>query len=92
MVTDEFPFDDVDDNCASDDEIIITYSDSILAQNGENNYTVQRTWSLTDHCDNKTEVVQVIIVEEPELILPNAFSPGSNGYNDRVRHREPVGS
>jgi len=82
MVTDEFPFDQVDDNCAADDEIIITYSDSILAQNGENNYTVQRTWSLTDHCDNKTEVVQVIIVEEPELILPNAFSPGTNGYND----------
>ena len=82
MVTDEFPFDQVDDNCAAEDEIIITYSDSILTQNGENNYTVQRTWSLTDHCDNKTEVVQVIIVEEPELILPNAFSPGTNGYND----------
>ena len=83
MVTDEFPFDQVSDNCAAEDEIIITYSDSILAQNGENNFTVQRTWTLTDHCSNETKVIQVIIVEEPELILPNAFSPGNNNYNDR---------
>ena len=82
MVTDDYPFNQVTDNCASQDEIIIDYIDSILVDNGENNYTVQRKWTLTDHCDNKTEVIQVIIVEEPALILPNAFSPGNNNYND----------
>ena len=82
MVTDDYPFNQVTDNCASQDDIIIDYTDSILVDNGENNYTVQRKWILTDHCDNKTEVIQVIIVEEPALILPNAFSPGNNNYND----------
>lgn len=71
------------DNCATDDEIVVTYSDSVLATNGDNDFTVLRTWVLTDHCDNKTELEQVIVVEEPALVLPNAFSPGGNGYNDR---------
>ena len=55
----------------------------MLATNGDNDFTVLRTWVLTDHCDNKTELEQVIVVEEPALVLPNAFSPGGNGYNDR---------
>lgn len=71
------------DNCAADEEIVVTYTDSVLAQNGDNDFTVLRTWVLTDHCDNKTELEQVIVVEEPALILPNAFSPGGNGFNDR---------
>ena len=83
LADDDYPFGAVSDNCAAQDEIVIDYSDSILVNNGPNNYTVQRTWTLTDHCDNKTEVVQVIIVAEPELILPNAFSPGNNTFNDR---------
>ena len=83
LADDDYPFGAVSDNCAAQDEIVIDYSDSILVNNGPNNYTVQRTWTLTDHCDNKTEVVQVIIVAEPELILPNAFSPGTNNFNDR---------
>jgi len=83
LADDDYPFDAVSDNCAAQDEILIDYSDSILVNNGPNNYTVQRTWTLTDHCDNKTEVVQVIIVAEPELIMPNAFSPGNNNINDR---------
>ena len=76
----DFPF-SVSDNCAAQEEISITYKDSILAQNG-NDFTVERTWTLTDHCDNKTDVVQVIIVQEPQLSMPNAFSPGGNGFND----------
>jgi hypothetical protein len=76
----DFPF-AVTDNCAAQEEISITYKDSILAENG-NDFTVERTWTLTDHCDNKTDVVQVIIVQEPQLMMPNAFSPGTNGYND----------
>ena len=83
MVTDDYPFNQVTDNCASQEDITIDYTDSILVDNGDNNYTVQRKWTLTDHRDNKTEVIQAIIVEEPELILPNAFSPGNNNYNDR---------
>jgi len=76
----DFPF-SVSDNCAAQEEISITYKDSILAQSG-NDFTVERTWTLTDHCDNKTDVVQVIIVQEPQLSMPNAFSPGGNGFND----------
>lgn len=83
----DLPF-DAFDNCAADEEITVTYTDSVLAENGDNDFTVLRTWVLTDHCDNKTELEQVIVVAEPALILPNAFSPaseevpGGNGYND----------
>ena len=76
----DFPF-SVTDNCATAEEISISYKDSVLAQNG-NDFTVERTWTLTDHCENETDVVQVIIVQEPQLLMPNAFSPGSNGFND----------
>ena len=41
-----------------------------------------RMWTFVDQCGNKTFSEQEIVVDEPALILPNAFSPGNNNYND----------
>ncbi|RLD03484.1 MAG: hypothetical protein DRI32_07285, partial [Chloroflexi bacterium] len=55
------------DNCdpSADD---IAYSDIITAGSCPNNYTITRTWTLTDHCSNSTSKTQVITVED--IIAP----------------------
>jgi len=74
---------DVMDNCTALDDIQVTYEDVITVNVDATHYTMTRTWTFTDQCENVTSQVQTIIVDEPELILPNAFSPpgGSSGNN-----------
>lgn len=78
---------DVSDDCNGDlSEMTATYEDVLTLSVDETHYTLTRKWTFFDHCLNPTEHDQIIDVSEPDLELPNAFSPpGSgtgNGYND----------
>jgi hypothetical protein len=48
------------DNCSTDIEA--TFTDIITEGDCANNFTIARTWSLTDDCDNTTTLVQTITV------------------------------
>ena len=56
------------DNC--DNNISFSYSDQTVAGNCSNNYTILRTWTATDDCNNQSSEVQTITVEDltPPLI------------------------
>ncbi len=78
---------EVDDNCSGDaSTITATYEDVVTLFVDPTHYTQTRKWTFIDHCGNTTSYDQVIVVDEPEPILPNAFSPAGtgpgNGYND----------
>ena len=77
----------ITDECNGDlSEVTATYEDVLAVSVDATHYTLTRKWTFFDHCNNPTEYDQVIDVNEPDLELPNAFSPGGdgigNGFND----------
>jgi len=79
---------EVSDDCNSDPaSIMATYEDIVTVSVDPTHYTLSREWTFTDHCGYSTNYEQVIDVNEPQPILPNAFSPpgpnsSGNGFND----------
>lgn len=73
---------DISDFCTPVDEITATYEDVVTVNVDPTHYTMVRMWTFVDQCGNPTFSEQEIVVDEPELALPNAFSPGNNNYND----------
>ncbi|WP_415191741.1 gliding motility-associated C-terminal domain-containing protein [Psychroserpens sp.] len=51
---------DETDNCST--ELEATFTDVITEGDCTNNFTITRTWSLTDDCDNTTTLIQTITV------------------------------
>ncbi len=59
------------DNCSQNGDIAITYTD---AQNG---YVISRTWTATDECDNSSQCVQTITIEDttpPTITCPGTLN------------------
>jgi large repetitive protein len=52
------------DNCAFDEDIIVTITESIAAGNCAHSYTIVRTYTATDPCGNSTTLVQNINVQD----------------------------
>ncbi|MBK8922691.1 MAG: HYR domain-containing protein [Saprospirales bacterium] len=50
------------DNC--DDEVTISSTDEIIPGNCPDTYTIKRTWTATDDCNNSTTCVQTILVQD----------------------------
>lgn len=78
---------DISDACNADpSSITATYEDDVTIFTDATHYTLNRAWTFVDHCGNVTNYDQLIDVNEPQPVLPNAFSPagdgGGNGYND----------
>ncbi len=66
------------DNCASDDELLITFEDvstQTPAGSGCSNdmYTITRTWTASDPCGNTSQCVQTITVVDGQM--PEIFCP-----------------
>lgn len=78
---------EVQDNCTNLNDIQAEYEDVVTVSVDATHFTMVRTWTFTDQCANATVIEQQIVVDEPELILPNAFSPAGaslgNDINDR---------
>ena len=73
----------ITDACNGDLSVLsATYEDEVTVSVDATHYTMVRHWVFTDQCGNETAYDQIIDVNEPDLELPNAFSPGGNGYND----------
>lgn len=78
---------EVSDDCSGDASTITAiYEDEVTVYLDPTHFTMTRSWTFTDHCGNVSFYDQVIDVNEPEPVLPNAFSPSGggsgNGYND----------
>jgi len=59
------------DNCGA---VTVTYSDNIVSGNCPDNYTIQRTWTATDECNNSSDCVQTITVQDttpPAVTCPS---------------------
>ncbi|MBK9107816.1 MAG: hypothetical protein IPM92_05390 [Saprospiraceae bacterium] len=57
----------------------IMYSDNIVAGTCPGDYTIQRTWTATDSCDNMVSCVQIINVDPlpgPTISCPNDTTAG----------------
>ncbi len=50
------------DNC--DIDPVISYNDNVVDGNCPGNYTIERTWSAIDNCDNINSCVQIITVQD----------------------------
>ena len=78
---------DITDDCDGDPAgMTATYEDEVAVYVDGTHYTLTRSWVFEDHCGNQTAYDQLIDVNEPQPVLPNAFSPpganGGNGFND----------
>lgn len=60
-----------DDNC--DTLVAVNYSQTIIAGNCAGNYTIRRTWSAADDCQNDTSFVQTISVIDTVGPVFNTF-------------------
>ena len=66
----------ITDACNGDLSVMTaTYEDEVTISVDATHYTMTRHWVFTDQCNNSTPYDQVIDVNEPDLELPNAFSP-----------------
>lgn len=73
----------ISDACNGDLSVLsATYEDVVTVSVDAWHYTMTRSWTFYDQCGNSTTYDQTIQVDEPDLELPNAFSPGGNGFND----------
>ncbi len=62
------------DNCSGAE---VTVEEEILPGDCPQNYTIQRTFTATDNCDNASEAVQLITVQDttaPELSIPADYT------------------
>ena len=62
------------DNCSGAE---VTVEEEILPGDCPQNYTIKRTFTATDNCDNATEAVQLITVQDttaPELSIPADYT------------------
>uniref|UniRef100_UPI00398A98E2 gliding motility-associated C-terminal domain-containing protein n=1 Tax=Winogradskyella sp. A3E31 TaxID=3349637 RepID=UPI00398A98E2 len=63
------------DNCATDIEIV--FNDVITDGDCAGNYTITRTWTATDECNNSVSADQTITVQDttaPELTVPDSVT------------------
>ena len=51
-----------DDNC--DDDVEVTFEEVRIDGNCADNYTLERTWTVTDNCGNSTSGTQTITVQD----------------------------
>lgn len=64
------------DNC--DNIVDITYRDTTIAGNCIDTYTLIRTWTAADDCDNTDEGFQTITVQNCDPDLTTTIDPGSS--------------
>jgi len=84
------------DNCTA--ELEATYADEIVPGDCAGNYTILRTWSLVDACDNAAEdQVQTIIVRDleaprlrPDAVLPMGMSNMDVCAADALEHTAAI--
>ncbi len=57
------------DNC--DDGVEVQFSETTTDQTSPHTFTLTRTWTATDNCDNTTSHTQVITVNDTETPVPN---------------------
>ena len=67
---------DVSDNCSDEADLVIDYSDESTqdpdpANCGHYEYTITRTWTITDECQNVNTQIQVISVEDNNPPMAN---------------------
>lgn len=55
----------VSDACDNDPDV--TFADVLTPGSCPNSYTIKRTWTLTDRCDNSTSKMQTITVQDLEV-------------------------
>ena len=72
----EVTYDDAEaeDNCSG---VEITVSEEIVAGSCPNNYQIVRTFTAVDNCDNASEAVQTITIQDttsPELSIPADYT------------------
>ncbi|WP_320167954.1 Ig-like domain-containing protein [Mangrovibacterium marinum] len=59
------------DNCSAN--VIVDYSDNVVAGESDNDYIIERTWLAVDECDNESSCTQLITVHDtsdPEMNCP----------------------
>ncbi|MFI1744090.1 gliding motility-associated C-terminal domain-containing protein [Thalassobellus sediminis] len=59
---------DISDACSNDANLTVTFSDSA---NGSCPIVITRTYTITDECNNATQVDQIINIESPEITYNN---------------------
>jgi hypothetical protein len=80
------------DNCGS---VMITHSDSIVAGSCPDDYTILRTWTAEDECNNSSSCIQMITVQDttpPVITCPSdvavecdeSTDPSNTGYASAV--------
>jgi len=52
------------DNCADDEDLTLSQSDTTVTEKDEDCRTINRYWTIEDPCGNKTTQIQVIVVED----------------------------
>jgi subtilisin-like proprotein convertase family protein len=55
---------DVSDNCTPSEFILIEFDEQVVDGSCPNNFTVNRTWTITDECGNSASITQVITVDD----------------------------
>jgi len=81
----------ITDECNSDLEVMsATYEDVVTVNIDATHYTLVRNWTFVDNCGNTTDYAQTIVVDEPELTMPNAFSPAGDGPGNNINDRYEI--
>ncbi len=55
---------DVSDNCSPEGSIDIAFDEQVDAGSCPNNFTLNRTWTITDECGNSSSISQTITVDD----------------------------
>ena len=68
--------DDVHDNCTAPADLVIVFTETSTQDADENvcghyNYTITRTWEITDEAGNTTTHVQIITVQDTQAPVPS---------------------
>ncbi|WP_177761761.1 gliding motility-associated C-terminal domain-containing protein [Flavobacterium sp. I3-2] len=68
------------DNCG---EVTISTNDQLIPGDCETKYSILRTWTATDSCNNETTFEQIIHMS-CQIEIFNAVSPNGDGFNDEL--------
>ncbi len=68
------------DNCG---EVTVTTNDQLIPGECDTKYTIVRTWTATDSCNNETTFEQIIHLS-CQIEIFNAVSPNGDGFNDEL--------